>query len=110
MYSRAFQQSGEHLPPHYGGTALRQREHREAEGDCERKEGQCPPPEHERECPQDTHAEEACQPPPPAPHFPLPYGIRLEDLMLLGLAVLLWLDGCEDEYLPLLLLFLLIVH
>ena len=116
MYSRAFQEGGERLPPHYGGTALRQGQHREDEREEERR----PPPECEAKCQRDTNREECCEPPrecspggePPKGglHFLLPYGIRFEDLMLLGLAVLLWLDGCEDEYLPLLLLFLLIVH
>ncbi len=40
----------------------------------------------------------------------LPFGIKEEDLLLLGIALLLLLDGCEDTSLPLILLFLLIVH
>ena len=114
MYSRDF--SDRHaLPPEYGGTALGR----------ERREHTPPPCEEER--PQEVHPSpegEGCReerPPPPPPReergslFPLfgrllPEGIDSSDLLLLGLAILLLLDGCEDELLPLLLLFLLIVH
>ena len=114
MYSRDF--SDRHpLPPEYGGTAL-VRERRAPPPPSE-EGAHCPPPREEDE-------EEACPtacPPPPPPReeggglFPLfgkllPAGIDSRDLLLLGLAVLLLLDGCEDEVLPLLLLFLLIVH
>ena len=118
MYSRAFGENGERVPPQYGGTALHRRERRDEERESERlqEEGE----DRVKECPRDET--EGVAPPPREEcatkqetpctglRLPLPYGIRLEDLLLLGLAVLLWLDGCEDEYLPLLLLFLLIVH
>jgi hypothetical protein len=114
MYSRDFSDRRP-LPPEYGGTALthgRREQHTPNE-----EEGRRPPPPCEEAC------EEECpkRPPPPPPReersgiLPLferllPAGIDTGDLLLLGLAVLLLLDGCEDELLPLLLLFLLIVH
>ena len=97
MYSRTFSGRADHLPPHYGGTALRE------EARCEP-----PPPPCESEQAQSDAPHAPC--PPPKGEGLLPYGLSLEDLLLLGLAVLLWLDGCEDDYLPLLLIFLLVVH
>ena len=100
MYSREFSDS--RLPPRYGGTAFRER-HR-------------PPPCEEEKPP----CEEAPPPPPPCedkqketPSLAerlLPAGIELEDLLLLGLALLFLADGCDDDYLPLILLFLFIVR
>lgn len=100
MYSREFSDS--RLPPRYGGTAFRER-HR------------APPREEER-----PPCEETPPPPPPCEergHEPpslldrlLPGGVELEDLLLLGLALLFLADGCDDGYLPLILLFLFIVR
>lgn len=117
MYSRSFSEGGGNLPPHYSGTALREQERdipkkgKEGEAVCEAPtDGVCAP------CPPPP------QPPPP-PHGGahggkalggllgrlLP-GVDEGDLMLLGIALLLLFDGCEDEFLPLILLFLLVVH
>ena len=113
MYSRDF--SDRHpLPPEYGGTALT---HGRREHTAPTEEDHCPPPSREEA----GEEERTKRPPPPPPQeergglFPLferllPSGIDSGDLLLLGLAVLLLLDGCEDELLPLILLFLLIVH
>ncbi len=118
MYSRDFSDRRT-LPPEYGGTALARggREHT-PRGHGEEKPPEPPPPDGEAR-------EDSCRgdsTPPPSPSreekggfFPLferllPTGIDSSDLLLLGLAVLLLLDGCEDELLPLMLLFLLIVH
>lgn len=115
MYSRAFGDTGDRLPPHYAGTALKREppreEYREEPREEERRES-CAPPHEEAHGPCDSCEGRADKREPPRPpfHLALPYGIRFEDLLLLGLAVLLWLDGCDDEYLPLLLLFLLVVH
>lgn len=103
MYSRTFCEGGDHLPPKYNGTALR----REPPPSCECEEPPCAKPE--EPCPPPSCPEGA--PRKTAPwQLHLPYGIRLEDLLLLGLAILLWLEECEDEYLPFLLLFLLLIH
>ena len=105
MYSREFSDS--RLPPRYGGTAFREKRR---------------PPPHEEERP--PHAEETppcTETPPPSceekgakpPSLGerlLPAGLPPEDLLLLGLALLFLTDGCDDDYLPLVLLFLLIVR
>ena len=116
MYSRSFSDQPTHLPPHYGGTALQSegcqcepcKKAEEHGHQCkeEHRRG-CPPPRRE-ECAED-------RPPPPPPEGGLlsrllPFDIKADDLLLLGIALLLLKDGCEDEYLPLILLFLLIVH
>lgn len=114
MYSRSFSDKPTHLPPHYGGTALK-----EAEGN---KRDTCAPPPKKEECrkecetpPKDNGRACAEDRPPPPPergllsHL-LPFDIKTDDLLLLGIALLLLNDGCEDEYLPLILLFLLIIH
>ena len=99
MYSREFSDS--RLPPRYGGTAFRER-HRP------------PPPEEER-----PPCEEA--PPPPCKEEGeekggtllgrlLPKDLSLEDILLLGLALLFLADGCDDDYLPLILLFLFVIR
>ena len=116
MYSRTFSDKP-HPPPEYGGTVLSQNEGRE-DGHC-RKEAHHRPPEPECQKPSEPPcgAQKECEgehrPPPPErgllSHL-LPFDIKSEDLLLLGIALLLLNDGCEDEYLPLLLLFLLIVH
>ena len=95
MYSREF--SDKHrLPPHYGGTAFA-----EEERGCE-------------EYPAPDPCEKAPPPPPPPSRGLLdgllPFHLKGDDLLLLGLALLLLSEGCEDEVLPLLLLFLLIIH
>ena len=115
MYSRSCSDQPSHLPPHYGGTALhgegcksepcRSEEHEKKREEAKRKD--CPPPRRE-ECPED-------RPPQPPPERGLlsrllPFDIKGDDLLLLGIALLLLGDGCEDEYLPLILLFLLIIH
>lgn len=118
MYSRSFSDKPPHLPPQYGGTALKGGEENGSEkGD---KEEACSAPKKE-ECEKDTGPQrdrgQECAgsrpPPPPArgllSHL-LPFDIKGDDLLLLGLALLLLNDGCEDEYLPLILLFLLIIH
>ena len=104
MYSREFSDKRPHLPPRYGGTAFtegeREREHTEGgHGECKSPE----PPKGDGEC---------AYPPPRRGLLDglLPFELKGDDLLLLGLALLLLNDGCEDEYLPLLLLFLLIVH
>ncbi len=104
MYSRAFQDRPSFVPPHYGGTAL-------SEETTAKKEA-CPTPqvtEEERTPCKETRREE---PPFGASLLSrfLPHSIRGEDLLLLGVALLLLLDGCDDEFLPLLLLFLLIIR
>lgn len=114
MYSRSFSDQPTHLPPHYGGTALqgegcrgeprRKEEHEHHREEVRHKD--CPPPR--EECAAD-------RPPPPPPERGLlsrllPFDIKGDDLLLLGIALLLLGDGCEDEYLPLILLFLLIIH
>lgn len=128
MYSREFSDTAEgRLPPHYGGTALGGRRHGEGDGGRHRP----PPPsreEREERCEDPHHAEgregaRPCPPPPPpceekvkgggltgALRHLLPESVDTGDLLLLGLAILLLSDGCEDEFLPLILLFLLIVH
>ena len=107
MYSREFSDS--RLPPRYGGTALRERRH---PSPCEEER---PPCEEER-----PPCEEAPPPPPPrvdkrnGAHSLLerlvPSGLPLEDLLLLGLALLFLADGCDDDYLPLILLFLFVIR
>ena len=122
MYSRDFSDRKPIVPPDYGGTAYRR--------EREKKED---PPSPKRPPPQKEHPrEEGCRENPPCHEEPcreeppcredtkdgsrgllgrlLPFGIREEDLLLLGIALLLLLDGCEDRYLPYILLFLLIVH
>ena len=96
MYSRDFSDRHPPLPPHYGGTAFGEGEERG------REECPAPPPK----------CEEPSTPPPKGGILDglLPFHLKGDDLLLLGLALLLLGDGCEDEYLPLLLLFLLIVH
>ena len=117
MYSRTFSEKP-HLPPEYGGTALSKDEERE-HARC-KKEPPCPPPEPQAHKPCDIPGDPPCgdsgehrPPTPPArgllSHL-LPFDIKSDDLLLLGIALLLLNDGCEDEYLPLLLLFLLIIH
>ena len=117
MYSRSFSDKP-HLPPEYGGTALAQNEER-GRADC-KKEPPCRPHEQQAHTPCDMPHDAPCdgggghRPPPPPErgllsHL-LPFDIKSDDLLLLGIALLLLSDGCEDEYLPLLLLFLLIVH
>ena len=114
MYSRAFPNEHTELPPHYSGTALhsdgRKREHGHEE---------CREPQQKKEChepPKPPHEEGGgdCSPPPPERggilSRLLPFDIKGDDLLLLGIALLLLSEGCEDEYLPLLLLFLLIVN
>lgn len=115
MYSRSLQDPGS-LPPHYGGTVLR-------EGGREKPSSPCPkPPEREdcapcREERPSAHTppvdKEPCRGDSPLPALLsrlLPAGIESSDLLLLCLSLLLLTDGCEDEFLPLVLLFLLIVH
>lgn len=119
MYSRSFSDKPPSLPPQYGGTAL--------SGHGERDKDECDEKEREKACKRDEgkqsrfeekaeHAEgcEGKRPPPPPErglltHL-LPFDIKGDDLLLLGIALLLLNEGCEDEYLPLLLLFLLIIH
>ena len=113
MYSRAFPNEHTELPPHYGGTALqgdgrkREQRHEECREPTEKECHEPPRPPHE-ECGKD-------HPPPPPERGGilsrlLPFDIKGDDLLLLGIALLLLNEGCEDEYLPLLLLFLLIIH
>lgn len=102
MYSREFSDKRPHLPPHYGGTAFTEGEGARPCPEEVRGEGK-PPPDAGAGCP------------PPQKRRGLldtllPFELNGDDLLLLGLALLLMNDGCEDEYLPLLLLFLLIVH
>ena len=90
----------------YYAELKRQREEHEKKRE-EAKRKDCPPPRRE-ECPED-------RPPQPPPERGLlsrllPFDIKGDDLLLLGIALLLLGDGCEDEYLPLILLFLLIIH
>ena len=109
MYSRNFSDKPTHLPPHYGGTALHGGQGREEK--C-KQEGRQKPPSEER-CKEECREEKKAVPPPPErgllSHL-LPFDIKGDDLLLLGIALLLLNEGCEDEYLPLILLFLLIVH
>lgn len=116
MYSRTFSDKP-HPPPEYGGTVLSQ--HGDEGRDKCREAPHCKPPE--EECggpcaPCDTHEGHDGGHRPPPPHGRglfsnlLPFDIKSDDLLLLGIALLLLNDGCEDEYLPLLLLFLLIIH
>ncbi len=134
MYSREFSDTTEgRVPPHYGGTALGGRRHGEGDGGRHRP---APPPERREERNEERNEErgvghgrreqreEPCPPPPPPPcedtakgrglsfalRRLLPESIDTGDLLLLGLAILLLSDGCEDEFLPLILLFLLIIH
>lgn len=126
MYSRDFSDKAPGgLPPHYGGTAFGRGRQKEP---CP-KEERCPS-EQEREGISDAphrHEDEPCddrgshgKPPPPKTDCTspkgsllsrlLPFGNDSSDLLLLGLAILLLSDGCEDELLPLILLFLLIIN
>ena len=129
MYSRDFSDRIGGPPPEYAGTAWRREQEKKdrppvEEGTARQDEG---PPCHEEACGEKPPChKEACGEKPPCREEPrreereggpkspllrhLPFGIREEDLLLLGLALLLLLDGCEDRYLPLVLLFLLIVH
>ncbi len=139
MYSREFSDRAERrsLPPHYGGTALRhgraeegrradrEKHEEEKREDCKQKEkptcdiGQA---EKGREGRGERAEKKACKEGKP------PHGGRSEDgffsllrgllhpgedggdLLLLLVAILLLTDGCEDEYLPFLLLLMLIVN
>ena len=107
MYSRTFSDKP-HPPPEYGGTALSQNE--DGGRDKCREAPHCQPPE--EECHKPCNGEHHAPPPHGRGLFSnlLPFDIKSDDLLLLGIALLLLNDGCEDEYLPLLLLFLLIVH
>ena len=115
MYSRDFSDNRS-LPPQYDGTVLGRRGEAPPE---QRREEPCGPPPPERKGGEPCR-EDRKPPSPPKKEakgnlFPLferllPEGIDSSDLLLLGLAILLLLDGCEDELLPILLLFLLIVH
>lgn len=117
MYSRHF--SDRYTPPpEYGGTAFAH--HTPPHG---------APPHEEPPCEEAHREEHSCEEPSCSPCLPpphrreeapchserllrglLPSGISGEDLLLLGLALLLLLDGCEDRVLPYLLLFLLVVR
>ena len=123
MYSRNFSDREPIPPPEYGGTAWR-REREEHE--------KAPPPKGRPPCKDAPRGEapsgeeHAHKESPSAKEEGrrkeegaeregifgklLPFGIKEEDLLLLGIALLLLLDGCEDRYLPFILLFLLIVH
>lgn len=112
MYSRSFSDKAPHLPPHYGGTALqgetcgRRREETDEERKTEREECR-------RECPPRSEAPCTDTPPPRTRGLLsqlLPFDVKGDDLLLLAIALLLLGDGCEDDYLPLILLFLLIIH
>ena len=114
LYSREFSDS--RLPPRYGGTAFRER-HRPPP--C-KEEGPPPREEKRRSCEEEGAPGENAPPPRPCEergHEPpslldrlLPGGVELEDLLLLGLALLFLADGCDDDYLPLILLFLFIIR
>ena len=116
MYSRHFSDNGI-LPPEYGGTALGRARHsdpppqKHPTEECTQEERHPPLPSEEAGCPE--------RPPIPrseggglSPFLKrlLPRGVDPNDLLLLAIALLLLSDGCEDELLPLLLLFLLVVH
>ena len=120
MYSRSFSDGGD-LPPHYSGTALQRPRGELPHGteeavplscraDCKQEEPHRIPDTHA-----DTHAQDAsrqsegCGKPQGLLERLLP-GVAGGDLLLLGIALLLLFDGCEDEFLPLILLFLLVVH
>lgn len=113
MYSRDFSDSRP-LPPEYSGTALGQGRRSEPPDEEVREAHHTAPPE-EGGC----DAERKTAPPSreesrggilPLFERLLPKGVDPGDLLLLGVALLLLLDGCEDELLPLLLLFLLVIH
>lgn len=135
MYSREFSDRAERrsLPPHYDGTALRRAR---AEREGREETPPCQEDAHERCEPQgqDMHRDRERKPRTEAPsdndcrtENP-PHGGRRDDtppsflrgllhpgedggeLLLLLVAVLLLADGCEDEYLPFLLLLLLIIN
>ena len=119
MYSRDFSdKTVTGLPPQYGGTAFGRSKHREPPA---------PPPcqdtchsECQKKQEPESKKEEHCPPPPPRPESApilkgilgrlLPGGHEGSDILLVGLALLLLSDGCEDELLPLILLFLLLIH
>ena len=117
MYSREFSDKSERhsLPPHYGGTALH-REKREEPArpphtppeECEshepRKEDPCPKKE------EPCHSKERSEGGFSLLRGLLRHGEDGGDLLLLLVAVLLLADGCEDDYLPFLLLLMLIVN
>lgn len=118
MYSRSFSDKPTHLPPHYGGTALTGHGGKDRETCDEEKQHKAPRhDEHEKKCDEPSsekphgHAGERHSAPERGflSHL-LPFDIKGDDLLLLGIALLLLNEGCEDEYLPLLLLFLLIIH
>ncbi len=135
MYSREFSDSFRGLPPQYGGTAFRKarhemppREEREKQEECEERENRPPrrestPPPERKDCPcEDSPPKKTtCRERPDLCEGDggslsgllgkfLPAGIEAEDLLLLGIALLLLADGCEDSYIPMILLFLLIIH
>ena len=120
MYSRSFSDGGD-LPPHYSGTALQRPREEPPHGtkeeappscraDCKQEE-----PRHIPDTCADAKKQEAsrqneeCGQPEGLLARLLP-GVAGGDLLLLGIALLLLFDGCEDEFLPLVLLFLLVVH
>ena len=110
MYSRDFSDKRPHLPPRYGGTAFTEGEPKRERRICEDTKAA------KRECEGGDTLPPTGEPPCERPRGRgfldglLPFDLKGDDLLLLGLALLLLNDGCEDEYLPLLLLFLLIVH
>ena len=116
MYSRTFSDKPSGVPPHYGGTALQGDGHRREpcreEGHKPREDEDCRKTCHEP--PRSANGECDQTPPPPERGGILsrlfPFDIKGDDLLLLGIALLLLSEGCDYEYLPLLLLFLLIVH
>ncbi|MBQ2719813.1 MAG: hypothetical protein IJF73_07085 [Clostridia bacterium] len=120
MYSRDFSDRGEgRMPPEYHGTALGGR-HRGADEERGHRPPPKEPPPKEAPCDGDVEPREeagapGCDERPKGAGAPLlgrflPAGVDTGDLLLLGLAILLLSDGCEDEFLPLILLFLLIVN
>ena len=103
MYSRTFSDDHTDLPPHYAGTALHKDRHKKPP--CP-EDSKIPPPEEEyrKAChtPPRPPAEDCTEPPPPPPEHSgllsrlLPFDIKGDDLLLLGIALLLLNEGCED--------------
>ena len=107
MYSREFSDRRRPPPPEYSGTALRP----PPPPSCEERPT---PPREERDSPCEEEGpcrerDEASRPRGLLEGL-IPRGISGEDLLLLGLALLLLLDECEDRLLPYLLLFLLVIR